>query len=126
MGWIALVASPSVSYVSVAVPMTLSGAGFALAIPALTKTVVSSVALADIGKASGTFSTMRQLGGAFGVAILVAVFAASGGYATAQAFTDGFVPAIAVSAALALAGAVAGSLLPGENAPARAVAASAT
>jgi EmrB/QacA subfamily drug resistance transporter len=126
MGWIALVASPSVSYVSVAVPMTLSGAGFALAIPALTKTVVSSVALADIGKASGTFSTMRQLGGAFGVAILVAVFAGSGGYATAQAFSDGFVPAIAVSAALALAGAVAGTVLPSERAPARAAVASAT
>jgi MFS family permease len=117
MGWIALVASPSVSYVSVAVPMTLSGAGFALAIPALTKTVVSSVALADIGKASGMFSTMRQLGGAFGVAILVAVFAGSGGYGTAQAFSDGFVPAIAVSAALALAGAVAGTVLRGERAP---------
>jgi hypothetical protein len=59
--------------------------------------VVSSVALADIGKASGTFSTRRQLGGAFRVAILVAVFAGSGGYGTAQAFSDGFVPAIAVS-----------------------------
>jgi hypothetical protein len=86
---------------------------------------VSSVALADIGKASGTFSTMRQLGGAFGVAILVAVFAGSGGYGTAQAFSDGFVPAIAVSAALALAGAVAGSMLRGERAPRRAAVASA-
>jgi EmrB/QacA subfamily drug resistance transporter len=126
MGWIALVASPSVSYVSVAVPMTLSGAGFALAIPALTKTVVSSVVLADIGKASGTFSTMRQLGGAFGVAILVAVFAGSGSYGTAQAFSDGFVPAIGVSAALSLAGAVAGTMLRGERAPGRAAVASAT
>jgi EmrB/QacA subfamily drug resistance transporter len=115
MGWIALVAGPSVSYVALAVPMTVSGAGAALAIPALTKTVVSSVALADIGKASGTFSTMRQLGSAFGVAILVAVFAGNGGYSSAQAFSDGFVPAIGVTAALSLAGALAGMALPGRR-----------
>ena len=52
--------------------------GSALAIPAVTKAVVGSVPRGDIGKASGGFSTMRQLGGAFGVAILAAVFAAAG------------------------------------------------
>jgi hypothetical protein len=52
--------------------------------------VVSSVAPRDIGKASGTFSTMRQLGGVFGVA----VFAAAGSYASPRAFSDGFVAAL--------------------------------
>jgi MFS family permease len=115
MAWIALVASPHVSYAPLAVGMTLSGAGLALAIPAVTKAVISSVPLPDIGKASGAYSTMRQLGGAFGVAILVAVFAGAGGYGSAQAFSDGFVPALAVGAALALAGAVAGVVLPGRE-----------
>ena len=99
--------------------MTLAGIGFALAIPAVTKAVVSLVPAADIGIASGTyFSTMRQLGGAFGVAILAAVFAAAGSYASAAAFSRGFGPAIGVAAALALAGAVAGIALPARR-PAR-------
>jgi hypothetical protein len=88
-------------------PMVISGSGFAMAIPAVTKSVVSSVAPSDIGKASGTFSTMRQLGGAFGVAILVAVFSGTGGYASAQAFTNGFAPALGFSAVLSLSGAIA-------------------
>jgi hypothetical protein len=41
--------------------------------------VVGSVPPADIGKASGSFSMMRQLGGAFGIAIAAAVFATAGG-----------------------------------------------
>ena len=58
---------------------------------------------------------MRELGGVFGIAVAVAVFAGAGSYASAQAFTDGFAPAVGVSATLALFGAVAGSLLPGNG-----------
>ena len=58
---------------------------------------------------------MRELGGVFGIAIAVAVFAGAGSYASPQAFTDGFGPAIGVAAALALVGAVAGSFLPGHG-----------
>jgi hypothetical protein len=55
---------------------------------------------------------MRELGGVFGIAVVVAVFAGAGSYASVQAFTDGFTPAILVAAGLALAGAVAGLALP--------------
>jgi cation transporter-like permease len=58
---------------------------------------------------------MRELGGVFGIAISVAVFAGAGGYASAQAFTDGFAAAIGVSAALAIVGALAGTVLPGRR-----------
>jgi MFS family permease len=76
-----------------------------------------------LGRASGAFSTLRQLGGAFGVAVLVAVFAGAGGYGSPQAFSDGFVAAIAACAGLALAAALAGSALPGRRpAPALATA----
>jgi hypothetical protein len=68
----------------------VTGIGFALALPAVTRAVVGSVPPADVGKASGAFSTMRQLGGAFGVAIPAAVFAAAGGYASAAAFSRGY------------------------------------
>jgi hypothetical protein len=75
--------------------------------------VVGSVPHGDIGKASGAFTMMRQLGGAFGVAIAAAVFATAGGYTSAAAFSAGFAPAIAAATGLALAGALAGLALPG-------------
>ena len=92
--------------------MTVAGVGFSLALPAVTKAVVGGVAMQHIGKAWGAFGTMRQLGGAFGVAIALAVVAAAGSYGSAQAFSDGFAPAIGAAAGLAFAGAVAAWLLP--------------
>ena len=113
LAWIAAVAAPGLTYSAMLAPMILSGAGFAMALPAVTKAVVGSVPPADIGKASGAYSTMRQLGGAFGVAILAAVFAGSGSYASAAAFSDGFAPATAAAAGLAVAGVLAALGLPG-------------
>jgi hypothetical protein len=75
--------------------------------------VVGAVPRDDIGKASGSFSMMRQLGGAFGVAILAAVFAAAGGYGSPAAFSAGFQPALAAAAGLSVAAALAGLALPG-------------
>jgi hypothetical protein len=68
--------------------------------------------MAAIGAASGTFNTVRQLGGAFGIAITTAVFTAQGGLGSAKTFSDGFGAAIATAAALALVGAAIGLLLP--------------
>ena len=70
------------------------------------------VAPQHIGKASGTFTMVRQLGGALGVALAVAVFARRGSYASAQTFSSGYGPALGICAALALAGSVAGLLAP--------------
>src|SRR2546421_2949826 len=117
MGWLALVSRPGAGYLAMIAPMTIGGIGFALAVPAVTKAVVSRVAPPDIGKASGTYSTVRQLGGAFGIAILGAVFAADGGYGSPRAFSAGFVPAIGAAALLALVGAAAGVALPGRRRP---------
>jgi predicted MFS family arabinose efflux permease len=115
VAWIALAAGPGTSYLALVAPMTITGVGFALAIPALTRSVTSTVQPADIGTASAVFTTMRQLGGAFGVAILGAVFAAAGGYTTPAAFSNGFTAAFAVAAGFALAGAAAGAFLPGRG-----------
>jgi EmrB/QacA subfamily drug resistance transporter len=113
--WMAVVAAPGVPYVQLVVPMTLVGLGFALSIPAMTRAVVSRVAPADLARASGTFSTLRQLGGAFGVAVLGAVFAATGGFATATAFGDGYVAVMAVSSLLACGALVAALAVPGRR-----------
>ena len=74
-----------------------------MAIPAAQNSVVGSVAPEAVGKAAGANSMMRELGGVFGIAVAVAVFAAAGSYASPQAFIDGFAPAIGVGAG-ALAG----------------------
>jgi hypothetical protein len=84
-----------------------------MAIPPAASSVVGAVAQEEVGKAAGANSMLRELGGVFGIAILVAVFAGAGSYASAEAFSDGFAPAIAVSAALSLVGAIAGLGLPG-------------
>jgi EmrB/QacA subfamily drug resistance transporter len=115
IAWIAAVAAPGIGYAALIAPMSISGAGFAIAIPAMTRTVTSTVLPADIGKASGAFSTMRQLGGALGIAVVGAAFAATGSYASPAAFSSGFVTAFGVAAGLAFAGAVAGTVLPGRR-----------
>ncbi|MFL5840871.1 MAG: MFS transporter [Thermoleophilaceae bacterium] len=119
MIWIALIAAPDVSYGQLVPPLIVAGSGVSLAIPAAQNSVVGSVAVEALGKAAGTNSMMRELGGVFGIAIGVAVFAGAGSYASAQAFTDGFGPAIGVAAALSLAGALAALALPGRRPAAR-------
>ena len=86
-----------------------------MAIPAAQNSVVGSVNVEAIGKAAGANSMMRELGGVFGIAVVVAVFAGTGGYSSAHDFVDGFGPAIGVSAAIALAGAFCGAALPGRR-----------
>src|SRR4051794_14912584 len=115
MGWIALIADPGLTYAQFVLPSIVAGIGVSMAIPAAQNSVVGSMALEDVGKAAGANSMMRELGGVFGVAVAVAVFAAAGSYASPDAFLDGFAPAIAVVAALSLAGAVVALGLPGRR-----------
>ena len=112
MGWIALIASPDVAYWRLVAPLMIAGCGVSMALPALQNAVVSSVAPASIGKASGAFNMMRQLGGVFGIATLVAVFTGAGGYGSAQLFSDGFTAALGVAVGLSLLGAAASAGLP--------------
>jgi EmrB/QacA subfamily drug resistance transporter len=112
MGWIALIAAPDVAYAALIAPMVLAGAGVSMAMPAVQSAVMRSVARNEVGKAAGTFNMLRFLGGAFAIAIVSAVFAGSGGYASAGAFSDGFAAAIGVSSGLSLLGAIAATALP--------------
>ncbi len=116
--WIALIASPGMAYSQLVVPMVVAGVGISMALPSAQNSVLGSVSQDAVGKAAGTNSVMRELGGVFGIALAVAVFAGAGSYASPEAFVDGFGPAVGVAAALALIGAVAGSLLPSHNQPA--------
>jgi EmrB/QacA subfamily drug resistance transporter len=112
MAWLALIADPGMAYAQMLAPLLVAGIGISLALPAAQNSVVGSVALEAVGKAAGANSMLRELGGVFGIAIAVAVFAATGGYGSAALFVDGFVPAISVAAGLSALGAVVGLALP--------------
>jgi EmrB/QacA subfamily drug resistance transporter len=116
--WIALIARTGLPYADLVVPLILAGCGVSVAIPPTQSVVMTAVAPADIGQASGTFNMLRQLGGVFGVAICAAVFAAHGGYASPATFTSGFGPAMGACAGLALIGATAGLVIPPRRQPA--------
>jgi EmrB/QacA subfamily drug resistance transporter len=113
--WLALIAEPGMSYAQVLGPFIVAGVGISMAIPAAQNSVVGSMAVEDVGKAAGLNSMMRELGGVFGIATAVAVFAGAGGYGSAQLFADGFEPAIVVSAGIALLGALCALALPGRR-----------
>jgi EmrB/QacA subfamily drug resistance transporter len=115
MGWIALVAEAGMAYSGLIAPLIVAGVGASMTFPAAQNSVVSAVPPEAIGKAAGTNSTMRELGGVFGIAIAVAVFAGAGSYASPAAFSDGFSAAIAVAAGLSLLGALCGAALPGRR-----------
>jgi MFS family permease len=119
-GWIALIAKPGLGYPAMIAPMLLAGCGVSIAMPATQNAVISAVPLAAIGKASATYNMLRQLGGAFGIAILAAVFSAAGSYASPLTFSNGFSRAAGVAALLSLGAAVAGLWLPGRRASGRA------
>jgi hypothetical protein len=109
---VAAIAKPGMSYPSLLGPFIVAGVGISMAIPAAQNSVVGSVHDDDLGKAAGVNTMMRELGGVFGIAVAVAVFAGSGNYLSARGFTDGFSPAMGAAAAFALVGAAAATALP--------------
>jgi EmrB/QacA subfamily drug resistance transporter len=110
--WIGVIARTGLPYLELVAPLVLVGCGVSVAIPPTQSVVMTAVPGADIGKASGTFNMLRQLGGVFGIAICAAVFAAHGGYRSPAAFVSGFGPAMFTCAALAVVGAIAGLIIP--------------
>jgi len=112
LGWIALIVAPGVAYAALAAPLALAGIGVSMAMPAAQNAILGSVAVAEMGKASGIFNMGRFLGGMFGIAALVAAFSANGAVDTAAHFSTGFVAAMTVAAVFSLLGALAGFCLP--------------
>lgn len=101
---LAMLGTPHRPYVALVGPVMLVGVGLTLALPALTKAVVGAVDPGDIGIASGLFTTLRQLGGAFGVAVTSTAFAATGGYGRPAAIADGYDGAMYLAAVLGALG----------------------
>jgi EmrB/QacA subfamily drug resistance transporter len=97
---------PSTQPAELIVPLWLIGTGIGLSLPQLVGLAMGSVAPADIGKASGTLNTARQLGSVFGVAVPAAVFELATSSATASGTADGLAVAFTASIATATAAAL--------------------
>ena len=112
LGWIAMIVAPGISYLALVAPLVLAGIGVSMAMPAAQNAILGSVAVTEMGKASGVFNMGRFLGGMFGIAALVATFSATGAADTAAHFSSGFAAAMMLASALSLAGALVGLVLP--------------
>ncbi|MEW1718534.1 DHA2 family efflux MFS transporter permease subunit [Streptomyces sp. NPDC093109] len=116
LGWFALVLAPDVSYAAQLPALIISGIGMGLYFAPASSLVMSSVRTAEQGIASGTNNALREVGGALGVAVLGAVFAARGGYDTPDTFVDGTVPALWIGAGAVALAALSALLIPGRGA----------
>ncbi len=112
LAWLGLVSSTTVEYTALVLPFIISGIGMGLFFAPVANVLLSSVRPEEEGQASGAGNAIRELGGVFGVAVLAAVFARSGSFASPQAFVDGMVPAVTIGAAFVAVGAVAAFAIP--------------
>jgi EmrB/QacA subfamily drug resistance transporter len=106
LGWVALLATTSVGYSHLVAPLVVAGVGISMALPTTPTAALSAVAPADLGKASGANASLQRFGGAFGVAVASAVFAANGRLGAPASFTAGFRPALTLAAGFSLLGVV--------------------
>jgi len=107
LGWIALDITTHANYGKLVLPLVIAGVGISMVIPTTPTAALGAVPLADIGTASGVQTTLQRFGAVFGVAIITAVFAASGHLGSAAGVISGVRPALTAAAGLSLAGALA-------------------
>ena len=117
LGWIAAIASTGMGYGQLGPALGIAGVGIGTVFPTVANAVLASVPLAEAGVASGTNSTLRELGGVLGVAVLAAVFSRPGVYSSPTVFIDGFSAALWVAVGLSAVGTLAAALSPGRSAP---------
>ena len=117
--WIALVASATVAYPTLLPPFILGGLGMGLTFAPIANTVMASADESRQGQASGANSTLRELGGVFGIAVLGAIFQHI--VVLPGDFVDGFRIALLTGAGVVGAGVFVALLLPAAatTAPAR-------
>ena len=102
--WLAATMSAETEYLEMLAPFIFAGIGMGLVFAPLSTAVLATMTSADHAKASGTSSTLREVGVALGIAVLTAVFVGAGGQLTPELYVDAAIPAILVGAgALALA-----------------------
>ncbi len=115
MAWIAVTMAVDTDYLTYVPAFMMAGTGMAMVISPSASMILESVRAREAGQASGAASTLREVGGVLGVAVMATVFQSYGSYASPQAYTDGVAAALPVAVGVLLAGALAAALLPGRR-----------
>lgn len=100
LGWIAIVIGVGSSYPTLVGAFIIAGVGTSLFFVPTASITLESAGPQMEAIASGVNNSLREVGGALGIATLGAVFTSFGGYATPTAFVNGLRPAITVGAIL--------------------------
>lgn len=112
LGWIAAIATTGMGYGQLGPALGVAGVGIGMVFPTVANAVLGSLPLAEAGVASGTNSTVRELGSVLGVAVLTGVFARHGVYNFPRIFIQGFSAALWVGVGLSALGVLAAALSP--------------
>ncbi|GAA2086954.1 MFS transporter [Pseudolysinimonas kribbensis] len=112
LGWLGLTMAADTGYGMMLPAFILAGVGMGMVFAPSSTAVLANIAPEDTAKASGTNSTVREIGVALGTAVLTAVFTGAGGQLTPTGYVDAAHPAVLVGAAVVLATALLAILLP--------------
>lgn len=112
LAWIAAIAAPGQPFTEIIGPMVVAGTGMGLVFAPTAAVVLAAVRPEEHGLASGANTTIREFGGALGIAVLGTVFQSYGGYQDPQEFVDGAVAALWVGVPVVAAGAVVALFIP--------------
>ncbi|WP_349898439.1 DHA2 family efflux MFS transporter permease subunit [Parafrigoribacterium soli] len=110
--WLAGTMSATIPYAQMVAPFIIAGVGMGLVFAPSSTAVLATMRAEDHAKASGTNSTLREIGVALGIAVLTAVFTGDGGQLTPTGYVDAAIPAVVVGAAVLAGTAVVGLFLP--------------
>lgn len=112
IAWLGFTMSAEVEYLLLLPGFLLAGIGMGLVFAPSSTAVLANMAPADHAKASGTNSTLREIGVALGIAVLTAVFTGAGGELTPTGYVSAAQPAVLVGAGAVALAAVAALFLP--------------
>jgi EmrB/QacA subfamily drug resistance transporter len=104
--WLRHEAVSHAGYASYVVPFVIAGVGISMALPAPSSAGLNAAPPALLGRASGVLNTLQQVGAAFGIAVVTAVFDAHGSLSTPAATLDGYEWVLITTAGISTLGAL--------------------
>jgi MFS family permease len=108
MFWFASTMTATVAYVTMLPAFIFAGVGMGLVFAPISTALLATMRSEDHAKASGTNSSLREIGVALGIAVLTAVFLGAGGQLTPTGYVAAAIPAVFVGgSALALSALIA-------------------
>ena len=110
--WLAATMSADVAYTTMLPAFIFAGVGMGLVFAPLSTAVLATMKSTDHAKASGTNSTLREIGVALGIAVLTAVFVGAHGSLTPTGYVGAAVPAVFTGAGVLALSALIAFLFP--------------